>query len=208
VPLGDQVEVARGLSYNGSGLREDGLPMLNLNSIYEGGGYKDEGLKRYAGPFEERHIVCSGDLIVANTEQGHHRLLIGYAAIVPSFDDEQSIYSHHLYRVRPRASSPLTNDYLGQLLNSNRMHDEVSGYANGTTVNMLPADALSRPLVVIPPQQLLDEFDRFARLVRESSRVRRAETASLEALRDTLLPKLISGELRMSDAEGAASHIS
>jgi type I restriction enzyme S subunit len=88
------------------------------------------------------------------------------------------------------------------------MHDEVSGYANGTTVNMLPADALSRPLVVIPPQQLLDEFDRFARLVRESSRVRRAETASLEALRDTLLPKLISGELRMSDAEGAASHIS
>ena len=58
VPKGWKVErfdasftADRGLSYNGEGLRDDctGLPMHNLNSVYEGGGYKHEGLKFYAG---------------------------------------------------------------------------------------------------------------------------------------------------------------
>ncbi|MCG8606946.1 restriction endonuclease subunit S, partial [bacterium] len=92
IPKGWQVKVfkelitvARGLSYKGSGLREDGggIPLHNLNSVYEGGGYKHEGLKFYVGEYRDRHLVSAGDLIVTNTEQGFDRLLIGYAAIVP-----------------------------------------------------------------------------------------------------------------------------
>jgi type I restriction enzyme, S subunit len=207
VTLGDHVEAVRGLSYNGAGLSDDGVPLLNLNSIYEGGGFKPDGLKRYTGAYESRHTVAAGDVIVANTEQGHHRLLIGFAAIVPSFADEQSIYSHHLYRVRPRPSSPLTADYLCHLFNSRKVHDVVSGYANGTTVNMLPADALSRPFIVVPPAELIAEFDRFARLARQARETRRAEAETLAALRDTLLPKLISGELRVRDAERLAETV-
>ena len=77
------IEVVRGLSYKGSGLSSDGVPMHNLNSIYEGGGYKHDGLKRYDGEYKPHHVARAGDLIVANTEQGHDRLLIGYAAVVP-----------------------------------------------------------------------------------------------------------------------------
>jgi type I restriction enzyme, S subunit len=36
-PLAQSVDVVRGLSYKGSGLSERGVPMHNLNSIYEGG---------------------------------------------------------------------------------------------------------------------------------------------------------------------------
>ena len=72
----------RGLSYKGEGLREDGtgLPMHNLNSVYEGGGYKHEGLKHYAGEYREKHLLEPGDMIVTNTEQGFDHLLIGHAA--------------------------------------------------------------------------------------------------------------------------------
>ncbi|GAB1419636.1 hypothetical protein MASR2M12_24010 [Bacteroidales bacterium] len=40
-------DVVRGLSYKGSGLatKESGIPMYNLNSVYEGGGFKYEGTK-------------------------------------------------------------------------------------------------------------------------------------------------------------------
>ncbi len=48
-PLSECVDVARGLSYKGSGLSSDGLPTHNLNSVYEGGGYKHDGLKGYDG---------------------------------------------------------------------------------------------------------------------------------------------------------------
>jgi len=78
-------EVFRGLSYKGSGLTENGfgIPMHNLNSVYEGGGYKIEGIKFYSREYKERHLVYPGDIIVTNTEQGHEFKLIGFQAIIP-----------------------------------------------------------------------------------------------------------------------------
>jgi type I restriction enzyme S subunit len=197
LPLAECVDAARGLSYKGSGLSDSGLPMHNLNSIYEGGGYKHEGIKHYEGDYRPHHLARAGDLIVANTEQGHNRLLIGYAAIVPARFDGESLFSHHIYRVRPRSSSGLTPDYLCHLLNTSVMHDTVSGYANGTTVNMLPIDGLQRPLVVVPPSVIVRAFDGFAEAARKRHGEMMDESRTLSTLRDTLLPKLISGELRV-----------
>ena len=200
-PLSDCVDVARGLSYKGSGLSEVGVPMHNLNSIYEGGGYKDDGLKRYDGEYKSHHVARAGDLIVANTEQGHHRLLIGYAAIVPSRFGPGSLFSHHIYRVRPKSDSKLTADYLCHLLNTSVMHDIVSGYANGTTVNMLPIDGLQSPFIVIPPARAIWAFGGIAVAARSRHEEMIEESRTLAALRDALLPKLISGELRVRDPE-------
>jgi len=194
-------EVVKGVSYKGSGLAEDGMPLHNLNSVYEGGGYKYEGIKYYTGEFTDRHIVVPGDLIVANTEQGHARLLIGYAALVPTFFGDQGIVSHHIYRVRPRPGSPLTAAFLCWLLNSAQMHDVVSGYANGTTVNMLPLDALKKPLIVQPPGGLVSAFDSLTGAIERRREEMLSESRTLAALRDALLPKLMSGELRVKDAE-------
>jgi type I restriction enzyme, S subunit len=41
--LGGHVDVSRGLSYTGAGLADDGIPLHNLDSIYEGGGYNTRG---------------------------------------------------------------------------------------------------------------------------------------------------------------------
>ena len=201
LPLAECADAARGLSYKGSALSDSGLPMHNLNSIYEGGGYKHEGIKHYKGDYSPHHLVRAGDLIVANTEQGHNRLLIGYAAIVPARFDGESLFSHHIYRVRPRSSSGLTPDYLCHLLNTRVMHDTVSGYANGTTVNMLPIDGLQSPLVVVPPSVIVRGFDGLAEAARKRHGEMMDASRTLSTLRDTLLPKLISGELRVKHAD-------
>jgi type I restriction enzyme S subunit len=186
----------KGVSYKGSGLGNDGVPLHNLNSVYEGGGYKYEGIKYYSGDYAGRHIVAPGDVIVANTEQGHARLLIGYAAMVPAFFGEKGVASHHVYRLRPKAKSPLTAAYLCCLLNSPQMHDVVSGYANGTTVNMLPIDGVQKPAIVRPPKNLVAAFDSVAVQAARRREELVSESRALAALRDTLLPRLISGELR------------
>jgi type I restriction enzyme, S subunit len=199
--LASCVRVIRGLSYKGSGLSRHGVPMHNLNSIYEGGGYKHDGLKHYEGEYKPNHLARSGDLIVANTEQGHHRLLIGYAAIVPGCFNGESLFSHHIYRVRPHDTSGLTVDYLCHLLNTGVMHDTVSGYANGTTVNMLPIDALQTPQILVPPPGVISAFDNIAEASRKRQEEMVEESQTLATLRDALLPKLVSGELRVKDAE-------
>ena len=53
--LAEQITAQKGLSYKGQYLCEPerGLPMHNLNSVYEGGGYKHEGLKWYSSPLKK-----------------------------------------------------------------------------------------------------------------------------------------------------------
>lgn len=201
-PLSNHCDAVKGVSYKGSELSpDDGMPLHNLNSVCEGGGYKYEGLKYYKGEFAERHLVSPGDLIVANTEQGHNRLLIGYAAIVPSTFGQQGIVSHHIYRLTPKSGSALTAMFLCYVLNSTAMHDIVSGYANGTTVNMLPVDGVQKPSLPIPPVQLVKLFDEFSSAIHDRQQEIVLECQTLVSIRDTLLPKLISGELRVKDAQ-------
>ena len=192
-PLGDCIDATRGLSYKGSGLASSGVPMHNLNSIYEGGGHKEGGIKYYNSDFKDRHVTQPGDVLVANTEQGHDRLLIGYAAIVPNNLCDHGLFSHHLYRVRPNGSSGVSADYLCQLLNTQFMQGVVSGYATGTTVNMLPFDALRIPVIVVPPTQLVTNFSRVAKAAREKQYSMVTDSHNLVAQRDELLEVLLSG---------------
>lgn len=198
-PFKTHLQTARGLSYGGDGLREDrtGLPMHNLNSVYEGGGYKHEGIKYYDGEYRERHLLKAGDLIVINTEQGFDHRLIGHAAIVPDCFGTVGLFSHHVYRVLPRPTSTFTPHYLVQLFNNLRWHYWISGFSNGTTINMLPIDALEMPMLVVPPQGLVAWFTNLAADIHAKSEANLAESRTLATLRDTLLPKLLSGEIRL-----------
>ena len=77
------------------------MPLHNLDSIREGGGYKRDGIKFYSGSYRERHTVRPGDLLVANTEQAHDRLLIGYPALVPDDCGDTGLFSadRHLFGI-------------------------------------------------------------------------------------------------------------
>ena len=194
--LGEQVEAVKGLSYNGSGLSDAGIPLHNLNSVYEGGGYKFEGIKWYTGEYRERHLIRPGDVIVANTEQGHDCLLLGYAAVVPEAFGQKGLFTHHTYRVRPLPGSSLTGEFIWRLLNSPQMHDVVSGYGNGTTVNMMTIDALQKPVLVLPNAELIERFSHFSESVRKRREKAVEENKALAKARDILLPRLLSGELK------------
>ena len=62
------------------------------------------------------------------------------------------------------------------------------------------ADFASLPCVV-PPEAVAQEFNRTWSTLRNGIRSHEAESRTLAALRDLLLPELISGELRLKDAE-------
>lgn len=61
--------------------------------------------------------------------------------------------------------------------------------------------------VPIAPRSRIDDFDVVVAPMRERMRAGASESKTLAALRDTLLPKLISGELRIKDAERLVSEV-
>lgn len=199
--IGRHVVVEKGLSYKGAGLTDAGrgIPLHNLNSILEGGGYKNDGLKFYMGDYKQRHLIQPGDLIVANTEQGFDHLLIGYSSLVPAWIGEKGLFSHHLFKVEPRQRSPLSRTWLHFALSASSFGEAIRRYSNVTTVNMLPRDALEKPDIIVPPVGLIQAFGKIV-----APKLRRledtfAESQDLARIRDLLLPKLISGQIQVGD---------
>ena len=192
--LGNHITVERGISYTGEDLcsENEGIPIHNLNSIYEGGGYKYEGIKYYKGKYNNKNVVVPGDLIVANTEQGFDRLLIGCAAIVPEYFGSIGLCTHHIYKIKIAKSSPFNSYYLFNLINSPHWHSLFSGYSNGTTINMLPKDAFEVPLVVVPPEKLIEKFTKIVQCIQTYEEKLIVESNIVADIRDLLLPKLIS----------------
>ena len=204
-PLEECAEAMKGLSYKGAGLLKDpaqycqGLPLHNLNSVLEGGGYKYAGIKYYGGDFKERHVLEPGDVIVTNTEQGFEYRLIGFPAIVPGCFGDRGLFSHHLFRIRPLDEAALPKLFLYHAVMSWRLREEIIGHTNGTTVNMLAADGLQRPRIVLPPQALAGGFDSIVAPIHQLVEQNHGESKTLSETRDALLPKLLSGEVRVSD---------
>ncbi|MBC7076860.1 MAG: restriction endonuclease subunit S [Synergistales bacterium] len=72
-----------------------------------------------------------------------------------------------------------------------------------TTMGHIQRHHLAEAKAIVPPPRLLEEMDRFLAPVLDMLVYKRIESRTLAALRDALLPKLVSGELRVKDAERA-----
>jgi type I restriction enzyme S subunit len=80
-------------------------------------------------------------------------------------------------------------------------HDEIVSHANGSTFLEISKSSFRPIRVVTPPATVMDAFDRVTRPLYLKVVEHERESRTLAALRDALLPKLISGELRVKDAE-------
>ncbi|MDF9392113.1 MULTISPECIES: restriction endonuclease subunit S [Methylococcus] len=79
--------------------------------------------------------------------------------------------------------------------------DAIVGNANGSTFQEISKSNF-RPLrIIVPPDPVLKTFTRSAAFPYRQLAANERESRTLAQLRDTLLPKLISGELRVRDAE-------
>ena len=75
------------------------------------------------------------------------------------------------------------------------------GMRTGSAQPFIPSSSLASMGVIRPGEAVLDSFCSIAAPLRRREQAAIVESRTLAALRDTLLPKLISGELRVKDAE-------
>ncbi len=104
-----------------------------------------------------------------------------------------------IIRLKSNKLSPFIYYFLKHLYDK----EEMFMYETGTTgiKNFGYNYFASSRKFTIPNQKLLSIYSKFIRSIRESSNLRGTQSGTLLQIRDTLLPKLISGELRIPDAE-------
>ena len=71
----------------------------------------------------------------------------------------------------------------------------------GSAVPSMTTKVLNELQLILPDVGVLDYFDHILELFHAKLEFNKVESQTLTKLRDTLLPKLISGELRIPDAE-------
>lgn len=102
-----------------------------------------------------------------------------------------------------RANETCTPEFLYCLLLSEPVREHLVGLASGTSNShqrVKPEDLLGTP-APRPDPEALERFTSTTRPMFGRVRAALEESSTLAALRDTLLPKLLSGELRIPDTE-------
>ena len=69
---------------------------------------------------------------------------------------------------------------------------------NGSTVNMLAIDGLTRPTFRLPPDNKVKTFTEIVNRYWKKKNNNHNQILTLTKLRDTLLPKLLSEELKVN----------
>jgi type I restriction enzyme S subunit len=80
-------------------------------------------------------------------------------------------------------------------------HEQIVSRANGSTFLEISKSAFRPIPVICPPFPIFGSFERMLRPLYSRVVVNLRESRTVRALRDTLLPKLISGDLRVQAAE-------
>lgn len=93
-------------------------------------------------------------------------------------------------------STTQKQSYLHYLINSLRTSLNVFN-GEGTVFGSINKDALAGLVTVIPPENVLEAFETFVSALDDIIKERCVENINLKTIRDTLLPKLISGEIRV-----------
>jgi type I restriction enzyme S subunit len=199
--LGNLIETVKGRSYKSEELAASDTALVTLKSFARGGGYRPDGLKPFIGKYRPEQVVKSGELMIACTDVTQAAEVIGRPAIVRGTAGFRTLVaSLDTLIVRPRHSS-MTRAYLYFLGGTEAFVAHTYAHTSGTTVLHLAKEALPSFKFVLPPTRLVETFDSIASCVLNRIQATEEESAILAILRDTLLPKLISGELHVKDAE-------
>lgn len=198
VKLGSHINLVSGYSYRSVDLNNSTKALVTLKNFDRTGGFKQDGFKEYTGKYKEDQVVISGDLIVAHTDITQEADVLGNPAIVISSDKyETLIISTDLVKVVP--TSYLSKTYIYFLMKTDDFKHYCLGNSNGTTVLHLSKKALPGYDFKLPPSLLVNKFTAIAEPLLEKKNNNQKLIQQLENLRDTLMPKLMSGLVRVEN---------
>lgn len=174
-----------------------GKPFLQLNNIRDDGLLDASAIACISDPdytkWTSRIEAREGDCVITNVGR------VGAVSQVPPGMKAAMGRNMTAIRLRPEAPYPT---FLIELLLSRWMREEIGRRTDvGTILDALNVRSIPRLQFVLPPDSILLAAESLLRPLRASMESNLYRATHLAKVRDTLLPRLISGKLRISDIE-------
>jgi len=140
----------------------------------------------------DRYRLSKGDIVVIRMADP------GKVGIVET--DVDAVFASYLIRLSI-TSSLVRPHYLFYFLLSERYQDYVTGASTGTTRKSASAGVMTAIDVALPPEPLMNRFEEVIGDIRMALNALLGKNSVLRRTRDLLLPRLISGELGVSNLD-------
>jgi type I restriction enzyme, S subunit len=192
----DVLQIQGGYAFKSKDFGDEGHPVIKIKNIRGDGTVNQFDCDRVANVDKklDRFLLRDGDAVIAMT--GATVGKVGLMSVV----DEKFYLNQRVGRLISKSSSD-SCWYSVLLLNSGKTKGFIEGYAYGSAQpNISSKDIESIPNVT-PGSEIVEVFNKVASPLFLKTLLILKENDLLSELRDTLLPKLISGELRIPDAE-------
>ena len=207
VPFEKIVDFQNGYAFKSKELlnepSSDCYQVFKQGHIARGGGFIPDGTKswypkRLASKLE-RFVLKKGDILMAMTDMKDNVALLGNTAIMPI--DNEYIVNQRVGHLRANGYKGITYPFIYLLTNSTDFLIDLRSRANsGVQVNLSSAE-IKASQTVLPSEKVNTAFSEITLPMFEAIISNQLENQRLAQLRDALLPKLMSGELDVSDID-------
>ena len=192
--LGDNCEI-NALSVR-KGAIEGEIEYVDISSVTIGHLDAVEVTPFVDAPSRARRRVRHGDTIWSCVRPNHRSYLFIHSP------PENRVVSTGFAVLSPRTFGP---SLLYQMTIQPEFVDYLVSNADGSAYPAVRPDHFARAEVIVPPSASRDSFEAITMPCRDRIAAFDRESRELAAMRDYLLPKLLSGEVRVADAEKRAT---
>lgn len=198
--LQELMDISNGYSYTGKELVDtSAIGMATIKNFERKGGFKEEGFKDIE-PIKAKsiHYADKFDILVACTDLTQNADIIGNAVMLLNTGKyEKVVISMDLVKILPKK-----NKYLVfSILNSKEFKNFALGYKTGTTVLHLNKNCFKDFNIKLPDLDKIEKFEKIVEINYKKISSNLEENNTLTQLRDTLLPKLMNGEIDLDKIE-------
>lgn len=182
---------------------DDCLHVFKMGHILKGGGLKADGTKSWVHKQDcaklGRYILKVGDILMSMTDMKDNMTILGHTALMN--ENDKYIVNQRVGLLRINNKIDIEYPFVFLLTNSNDFIERLRSQANsGVQVN-LSTDAIKSSKAIVGSKAINKTFNDATLTWFERINQNAIENQTLTTLRDTLLTKLISGEVRVKDAE-------
>ena len=192
-----------GYSYKSSELSKSNCAMVTIKNFNRNGGFKIDGLKEIlpSQKLKNEQKAKIFDILVAHTDLTQNAEIIGNAEMILNTGKySELIFSMDLVKVSPKSN--LSAFLILLLLKNKYFKSHCLGYVNGTTVLHLNKSALPEYEIAFPKNtNCLNILNNVVENIYKNIAKNNNENQRLSEIRDSLLPKLMSGEIDVSKVD-------
>ena len=202
--LKDIATITNGYSYKGSELvKNSNIGMATIKNFERKGGFKLDGFKPIStNKPKENQYAEKNDILVACTDLTQNAEIIGNAILLLNLKNfEKIVISMDLVKVQSIKGNLINDYFLYGILNSKEFKNFALGYKSGTTVLHLDKKCFEDFEIKLPNVEKIKEISKIIEINYKKISKIIEKNLVLEQLRDTLLPKLMNGEIDLDKIE-------